>query len=706
MKDRPMLIAATFSVAGLVTYIFTEMKVALILLIVASIQVVPASWIAPVRWGLLIGFLSAVALSLPILSVPNDTAFSWAVFFAVAAAISVIGSPNRSTTSSKTGSADNREGPGSNRIDLDFIHPDDRDAITQAEGRALWSGFPQVVKYRHIQPDGSFIWTDFRAEPTYRIADTIAPKISAQHLPWTVADSLGETADAARMAMILETIFGGGWALDPTGRFTYATPNAQTTVGLTLEQMNEPLDGKLFVDGGNLGWKRMFHPDEYERVATWFRHCLKTGQNWNDEYRLRRASTGEYGWYRVAARPTRDSHNRITGWYGTSIDITVLKQTEEALRSRERELSQLVDMVPIHIIRLNADGKPTFISKGTADFFALENQLLEEPEKVMAVMREALHPDDAAKVTAMLKRASREGERFALTYRVRRGDGMYRWMNGRGEPLRDEAGKIVQWYAVSLDIDDQVRTQEELRLAQENLARASQAASLAELSASIAHEVGQPLAALLSSAEASQRWLLNNPPNIDRAQQALERVVRGGNSAAEIINRIRALFKHSTSSREPIYLQSIVAEARDLMAEECSQHGVQLEVNIDDDLPAIILDRVQIQQVLINLLRNGVDAMKKSNDAKLLRVWISLKQDVIEIGVSDTGHGVEVPTLIFEPFFTTKEQGMGMGLAICRSIVERHGGRLWTEKNLPKGATFLFTLPLDSEGHQLDPTLS
>lgn len=218
--------------------------------------------------------------------------------------------------------------------------------------------------------------------------------------------------------------------------------------------------------------------------------------------------------------------------------------------------------------------------------------------------------------------------------------------------------------------------------------------------------MGQPLAALLSSAEASQRWLLNNPPNIERAQQALERVVRGGNSAAEIINRIRALFKHSTASREPIYLQSIVAEARDLMAEECSQHGVQLEVNVDDDLPAILLDRVQIQQVLINLLRNGVDAMKASNDAKLLRVWILLKQEVIEIGVSDTGHGVEVPALIFEPFFTTKEQGMGMGLAICRSIVERHGGRLWTEKNLPKGATFLFTLPLDSEGHRLDPTLS
>ncbi|MDL2403438.1 PAS domain-containing sensor histidine kinase [Rhizobium mayense] len=623
------------------------------------------------------------------------------MFFAVALGVGAIvqtrgsaSTPPRKSEPSEDIHADNEADTSVAQL-FRSVHAEDRDLAHHAASRAFWSGFPQVIKYRQIQPDGSYVWTEYRAEPGYSVAVETPAKVSAQHLPWTVAESLGETVEAQRIALVLETIFGTGWSMDTAGRFTYTTPNAQTTIGQTLEQMNEPLTEASFLDGGDLGWKRIFHPAEYERVAASLRYCLRTGENWNNEYRLIRASTGEYGWHRVAMRPTRDSRGRVTGWYGLSIDITVYKQTEAALRIRERELSQLVDMVPVHIMRVTGEGKPTFFSKGTLDFFALSDQYIENPETTLAIMRDAVHPDDAARLSTMLRQALNSGERLAIRYRVRRADGIYRWMDSRAEPIRDDSGAIVQWYAISLDVDDQVLAHDELCLALENLARASQAASLSELSASIAHEVAQPLAALLSSSEACQRWLTLDPPNVDRAQQALERIIRSGNAATDIIRRIRALFARSAGVREPTDLGRVVAEVRDLLAEELLRHGVKLEVEVADCLPALALDRVQLQQVLINLLRNGAEAMGANTHKRILRIAVEQAGDVVEVGVSDTGPGVEDPTKIFEPFFTTKGQGMGMGLAICRSIVEFHGGRLWAENGKPRGARFVFTLPIE-----------
>ena len=247
----------------------------------------------------------------------------------------------------------------------------------------------------------------------------------------------------------------------------------------------------------------------------------------------------------------------------------------------------------------------------------------------------------------------------------------------------------------AIDIDDEVRAQEELRLAQESLARASQAASLAELSASIAHEVNQPLAAIVANSHACQRWLTAEPPNLERAQKTVERIIRDANSAADVVSRIRALFKQSVETRTSTTLGGVIAEARDLMAEEAARRRVRMDVDVESDLPLVALDRVQIQQVLVNLIRNGMEAMDSVAGDRVLRMRVRRMGDVVQTEISDRGPGVEFPDKIFEPFFTTKEHGMGMGLAICRSIVESHGGRLWAEKNEPHGATFIFTLPVE-----------
>jgi C4-dicarboxylate-specific signal transduction histidine kinase len=289
------------------------------------------------------------------------------------------------------------------------------------------------------------------------------------------------------------------------------------------------------------------------------------------------------------------------------------------------------------------------------------------------------------------------GEPYARRHRLRRHDGEYRWVETRAAPMRDADGIIVQWNVICLDIDGEVRAEEDLRQAREGLARASQVASLAELSASIAHEVNQPLAAVVANSHACQRWLMAEPPNMERAQRTVERIIRDANSAADVVSRIRALFKQSADRRIHTTLSGVVDEARNLMADEAARRRVRIDMGIDGNLPLVAIDRVQIQQVLINLIRNGIEAMDAVADDRVIEIRVQHMGNAVRTEISDHGPGIEFPERMFEPFFTTKENGMGMGLAICRSIVELHGGRLWAEKNNPRGATLIFTLPIETK---------
>jgi signal transduction histidine kinase len=187
------------------------------------------------------------------------------------------------------------------------------------------------------------------------------------------------------------------------------------------------------------------------------------------------------------------------------------------------------------------------------------------------------------------------------------------------------------------------------------------------------------------------------PPNMERAQRTVERIIRDANSAADVVSRIRALFKQSVDRRISSTLSGIVNEARNLMADEAWRRHVRMEVEVDPTLPPIAIDRVQIQQVLINLIRNGIEAMDATTGDRVVEIRVRQIGNILQTEISDRGQGIDFPEKMFEPFFTTKENGMGMGLAICRSIVELHGGRLWAEKNNPHGATLLFTLPIETK---------
>jgi signal transduction histidine kinase len=283
------------------------------------------------------------------------------------------------------------------------------------------------------------------------------------------------------------------------------------------------------------------------------------------------------------------------------------------------------------------------------------------------------------------------GEPLDYEARLRRGsDGVYRWFQTRARPLRDNRGKIVKWCAVANDIEDR-RHAERL---QANLTHASRLSTMGELVASISHELAQPITATTANAKASLRWLQRDPPDLTQVRKGTESIIEAGTFASEIINRLRSLYKKAPPKQELVAINEVIGEMAGMLRSEARRHGVSIRTDIKDDLPMTVADRVQIQQVLMNLMLNGIEAITDAGGVVTVKSQLG-DDGQIEISVNDTGPGLPLGNAdqIFDVFFTTKPQGSGMGLAISKSIVESHGGRIWVNGDAGRGATFHFTLP-------------
>jgi len=404
----------------------------------------------------------------------------------------------------------------------------------------------------------------------------------------------------------------------------------------------------------------------------------------------------------------RDAQGRIIRWCVLQTDIDERKRAEAALRESEREFRQLIDSVPGMITVANPSGRQEYANKRFLDYTGAAVEALKGLDGLRLI-----HPDEQDMVTNEWLRCSALGQPLELDHRLRRFDGVYRWVHVRVEPLLDDRGRIVRWYGLLTDIDDQRRAEEALRQSindsremedalrstRRKLSAAMQIATVAELSASIAHEINQPLASVVTNAHACQAWLSHDPPNLERAQATLERIIRDGHSAAEVVRRIRALFKEAAPVKALLDINQILAEVLRVLSDELRDNNIIVETDLEAELPIIDADHVQIQQTLINLVHNAIEAMAGATDCAKSLVLRSRRQgDELLIQVRDHGVGIKDTTLIFEPFFTTKASGMGMGLSISRSIVEAHGGRVWATANEDAGMTFSFTLPLTSDG--------
>ncbi len=554
----------------------------------------------------------------------------------------------------------------------DAVHPDDLPGVIAVWKRSLENAQPYDVELRQRGADGVYRWFHVQGLPVRDAEGRI--------LRWCVLQTDVDERKRAEQALreserelrqLVDSVPAMIAVANAQGASEYLNKRALDYLDTTPEEFGErPMT--------------TVHPEDQELLRNEWLRCNALGAPMDLDHRVRRLD-GVYRWVHVRGEPLLDDRGRIVRWYYVFTDIDDQRRAEEALRKSEHHLELLVETIPALVARTTAEGKLDYVNRRVVDYTGLE---------LGQLGIQAVHRDDRYDRFLKWRHALRTGEPWEDTHRLRRADGEYRWFYQRSEPLLDRDGHVVCWYSVSFDINDSKEMEETLRGTRRKLSAAMQVATVAELSASIAHEINQPLASVVTNAEAAQTWLSHDPPNLERTRATLERIVRDGHSAAEVVRRIRALFKEATPVKAPLDMNQILAEVLHVLSDELRDNCIIVATDLEADLSMIEADHVQIQQTLINLVHNAIEAMNGVTDRAKSLVLSSRRQgEELLIQVRDSGFGSKDPTVIFEPFFTTKESGMGMGLSICRSIVEAHGGRVWATPNEDAGMTFSVALP-------------
>ncbi len=359
------------------------------------------------------------------------------------------------------------------------------------------------------------------------------------------------------------------------------------------------------------------------------------------------------------------------------------------LRRQERKLRDVVETIPAIAWTALPDGWVDFSNHHWEEYTGLSLE-----KGAGSGWEVAVHPNDVKRHAEKWRASVASGEPFESEARYRRADGEYRWFLVRAVPLRDGEGKILKWYGTKTDIEDRKRAEQ----LQADLAHVNRVTTMGELTASLAHEIKQPITATVANASACLRWLQRDQPDLEEACEATRRIVEDGKRAGDIIEHLRSLYTKSSPERELVDVNEIVREMVALLRGEANRYAISIRTDLADDLPRIPADRVQLQQVLMNLMLNAIEAMKETGGVLTVKSQLDQAGRLL-ISVSDTGVGLpaEKTDQIFNAFFTTKPRGSGMGLAISRSIIESHGGRVWATANDGRGATFHFTLPIAAE---------
>ena len=441
------------------------------------------------------------------------------------------------------------------------------------------------------------------------------------------------------------------------------------------------------------------HPDDLPALLAAHQRAVATGQPFELELRLRRAD-GAYRWFHVRAVRSSDDYDGTSRWYTVGTDIHDRKMAEDALRRSEAFL--------LEVQRLSRTGGWRYdLATGVVESSPeIQRAYAVQPGEDIsrpAFWFDRIHPEDRPRVQAQFERCMREKTEYRAGYRIVLPDGSIRYQYATGHPVTNDAGELVEFIGASMDMTEHwlattelERASQAVRDLQARMSRAAQVATVGELAGSIAHEVNQPLAAVVANGHACLRWLSASPPNVPKAVEAAERIVKDGKDAGEVVRRVRALFKRTAVEKVPLDLGEVIGEVLRLLDSYPARKHVSLDVVLDPDLPPVFADRVQLQQLVLNLMLNALEALEPvSGRVKQLSVRSKRAEaDQAVIQISDNGIGLDDPVAAFEPFVTTKPEGMGLGLAICRSIVAAHDGRLSAERNAGFGMTFTVTLPI------------
>jgi two-component system sensor kinase FixL len=454
-----------------------------------------------------------------------------------------------------------------------------------------------------------------------------------------------------------------------------------------LEFTGRPLEQEL----GD-GWAESVHPEDLNRCLEIYSTAFDARQGFRMEYRLRRHD-GNYRWFLDHGVPRLSSDGRFLGYIGCCIDITDRKKAEEALKEGRAFLRQVIDIDPNFIFAKDREGRFVLANQAVADAYGttVENLIGKtdadfnrDTEEVEFFRRKDLETMDTLR------------EQFIPEERVTDANGNVRWLQTIKRPIIGKDGTANQLLGSATDITERKRAELDAARQRNELAHLSRVAMLGELSGSLAHELNQPLAAILSNAQAAQRFLAREVVDLDEVRDILKDIVDQDKRAGEVIHRLRLLLKKGEVQRQPLAVNELVYEVLTLIRSDLVNYGVTLTTEFASELPLVQGDRVQLQQVLLNLIMNACSAMSDSPQSNRR---LALRTEVVEggvrVSVTDSGRGIPPRDLehIFEPFFTTRAEGMGLGLTVCRTIINAHGGTLLAENNRDRGASLRVILP-------------
>lgn len=435
----------------------------------------------------------------------------------------------------------------------------------------------------------------------------------------------------------------------------------------------------------------LVHPEERLSLQGAFENAVRERSDYDLNFRIVRPDEA-IRYIHGVGHPIFNESGDLTELVGTVMDVTDRKEAEEKLVASEHRFRLLLESIPHHVWSFRADGTAAYWNQRLIDYTGLTTEELRQGRWA------AIHPDDVERVRAAWGEAWSKGTPYEQEQRLRGRNGRYRRFLCRGIPSLDERGQVLEWFGTDTDIEDLRQAEEMLHAVQAELAHMARVTTMGELAASIAHEVSQPLTAVVANSNACIRWLARDAPNLEEAHQALFRIAKEAHRASEVINRIRTFLKRSPPEKVRVDINDLIRDTIALVRGEIVKNQVLLQTDLGADLPPISGDRIQLQQVILNLIMNAIEATSARSERTREIVISSQKQalDQIVIAVRDAGIGIDPANVdqLFKPFTTTKAGGMGMGLSISRSIVEAHGGRLWATPNEQKGATFQFSLPV------------
>lgn len=686
----------------------------------------------------------------------------------------------------------------------EVVHPEDLQATIQDQLEAHRMGTFYNVESRHLRSDGAYRWHNVLGLPLRDVDGTI---LRWFHLLVDIDDrKRAELELAARereATVVLESIPAGIGVIGITGEVEAINGPLLRYYGRTLEELRE------------WGGTDVVHPDDMHRMIDAVDRAVTFGEPYDLEVRLRRAD-GIHRWFQVTGSPLTDEQGRVIRWYALHVDIDDRKRAEEALAERERESRFIVDGIAGMIAIFSPEAKLIGGNQQIIDYFQRPIDELDN-----WATNGITHPDDLQLCIDSFMGSIETGDPYDYETRFLRHDGVWRWFQLRGLPLRNAEGAIIRWYGLLTDIDDRKRTEEQLRRSEAFLSDAqrlsktgsfslrldtgeivwsaetyrifevdpaspvtlqtvlsrldpdsvftvrsvieraragsgdfdydirlimsdqavkhvrvlahseknkdgeqeltgavqdftesrkaeealnevrselsyvTRVTSLGVLTASIAHEVNQPLAGIVTNASTCLRVLDTDPPNLEIAKDTARRMIRDANRAADVIVRLRALFSRKPPSIEPIDMNEVATEVIALASSDIHRARISVATDFGAGLPPVAGARVQLQQVIMNLLRNAIEATSAQDRPRRIALKTEASGGEVQLIIEDTGigFGAEGVERIFDAFYTTKPDGMGIGLSVSRSIIENHNGRLWAESNAHYGATVGFSVP-------------